>query len=236
MSKRATLREKRRRQRQQRRIITIAIVVGAALTITGLLIFPSLKPVGDFVTPDPNPRPFASGSTMGKADAPVVIEEFSDFNCHFCADFHATKLDRIVEEYVEPGTVRIVFHNYAFLRQDSVTAAHASLCARDQDKFWEYADIMFANQAMATAEGYGSALLSAYAEAIGLDVPAFKSCMRSNDHRPEIQADLQLGSASGVASTPSFLVNGLLIVGSVSYEEFQTAIEAALASETPPSP
>lgn len=228
MSKRAEIRERRRKERQKRRLISISLVVGVALIFTAILIWPNFAPIGDIAIPDSREFPMIEGVALGAPDAPVVIENYSDFQCSFCRLFHQTTLNQIVDTYVATGQVRIVFRQFPRLGQESVNASNASLCAAEQGKFWEYAEILFANQTGVEARNFTSRRLLAYAETIGLDADQFSSCLREERYNADIGADLQKGIEAGVTSTPSFLINGELLVGAQPFEQFQALIDAAL--------
>lgn len=228
MSKREEIRQRRRKERQQRRLMTISIVVGAALIFTAILIWPNFAPIGDIVIPDNREFPMSEGVTFGDPDAPVLIEDYSDFQCSFCRQFHQTTLTQIVNSYVATGQVRFAFRQFPFLGDESVNASNASLCAAEQDRFWEYAEILFANQTGVEARNFTARRLSAFAETIGLDIDQFSSCLNEERYADDIRAEAQAGIEAGVNSTPSFLINGELVVGAVPFEEFQSRIEAAL--------
>ncbi len=235
MSKRAEIREKRRRQRRQRQFITIFIVLGAALTLLAIIIWPQFAPIEDIVLPQGRSYPLAEGSSMGDPQAPVVIEEFSDFLCSFCGNFHRSTLGQIVEQYVVPGQVHLVFNTFP-LRQDSIPPAHASMCASEQGQFWRYADILFANQESLSSTRNINRLLEAIAESANLDVDRFQTCMREDRYQDQIQEAHLNGISNGIDTTPSFLINDKLITGALPLSIFQDEIEAALGEVASPSP
>ena len=228
MSKRQEIKERRRRERRQRRIITLSIVVGVALIFTALLIWPNFAPIGDIVIPTAKDYPMAQGVAMGSPDAPVVIEDYSDFQCSYCRIFHETTLEQIKNTYIVNGQAQFVFRQYPFIGEESSAAANASLCAAEQGKFWEYADILFANQTGVNTKTYTSRRLNAYAEAIGLDVSQFSACTKEQRYNSQVEAEYGAGSANGVNSTPTFFINGEALIGAVPFSDFQTIIDAAL--------
>ena len=229
MSKKAEIRERRRRQRRQQQIIVIVMIVGAALIVTALLIWSNFRPIGEVVAPETMTYPMIEGTSIGDPDAPVVIEEFSDFQCSFCRIFHEETLPQIIQEYVAAGEVYFTFNHYAFIGPESTLAANASMCAAEQGLFWGYADIIFANQIGENAGVITTRRLEAYAEAIGLDTDQFKSCLREERYQDQIDMDKQAGEDYGIQSTPSFLINGKLVRGAEPFEIFQAEIEALLA-------
>ncbi|UCF60817.1 MAG: DsbA family protein [Anaerolineaceae bacterium] len=236
MSKRADIREKRRRQRRRRQLITILIVLGPALIVLAIIIWPQFAPIGDISVPEVKSYPMADGLAMGDPQSPVVIEEYSDFLCAFCGTFHGSTLGQIVEQYVATGQVYFVFNPLPPRRENSIQSAHASLCASEQGQFWQYADILFANQASIYSTRNIDRLLEAMAETADLDIDRFQSCMRENRYEGQIQDIYSIAISYGIESTPSFLINGNLFRGAQPFSEFQAEIEAALSEAASPSP
>ena len=107
------------------------------------------------------------------------------------------------------------------------------MCALEQDRFWDYHNILFENQG--TVENGGSfndKRLQAFAESLGLDMTAFNDCFKANKYSTEIDADYQLGRAAGIDRTPSILINGVNNFQTIlpTFEELIAAIDAALAA------
>ncbi len=234
MSKRTEIRASRKREQHQRRLILIIIVVGAALILTAILIAPNFVPIGEIAMPNLDTYPMVDGTAMGDPAAPVLVEGFSDFQCSYCRVFHESTFEAIVEEYVAAGKARIVFRNYPVIGPESLAAANASLCAAEQDKFWEFSSILFANQNGHDTGAFSSRRLEAFAEAINLNVDEFSACLREDRYQGQVQEDIQAGTMQGIDSTPSFLVNGVLMVGALPFETFQAEIEAALSNASQP--
>jgi protein-disulfide isomerase len=229
MGKRVELREKREKRRQQRLIVYVAIVAGVALIVAALLILPTLRPLGEIVIPDIVARPNAAGLSMGDPKAPVKIEEFADFQCLYCARFSQETEPDLIREYIATGKVYFTYRNFAFIGPTSRYAAEASVCAADQGKFWEYHDILYANQNESDASAFSSRRLDAFAEGIGLQMDEFKACVAAKTHSAAVNEDYAAAVGAGVESTPSFLVNGQLLVGAQPFSVFQTAIDGELA-------
>lgn len=227
MSKRTQIREKRRRARQRQRLMIISGIIGAALIIVAILILPGIRPVGDILLPNPIDHPLANGTAMGDPNAPVVIEEYSDFLCSFCRRFAFETEPDLIEEYISKGIVYFIYKNYP-LQPDSFPIAEAGLCAAEQDMFWEYHDILFANQDEHNVQAYSTRRLEAYAETIDLEMDQFRSCTGSNRYRADVEQSQLDGVNAGVESTPTFFVNGKIIEGAQPFSVFQEAIEAAL--------
>jgi protein-disulfide isomerase len=211
MSKRNQMREKRRRARVRSRAVTIAAVVGVALLVTILFVLP--KPVGEITLPEFKERPMADGRAMGDPDSPVTIQAFADFQCHSCVNFAFSTEAMIAETYVASGDVYYIFRQYPFIDDtvvgsESDQAASASMCAADQNRFWDYHDILFANWNGANQGAFSDVRLVAFAEAIDLDMSTFETCFESRTHYDVITQDLELGGQMLVTGTPALFVNG----------------------------
>jgi len=159
----------------------------------------------------------------GSADAPVTIVEFADYQCPYCRSVQEV-VSKIVEKY--SGKVRFGFRDFP-LRQihpDAERAAQASRCAGEQGKFWEYHDLLFANQARLDPSG-----VREYAHTAGLDLEQFGACLASGKFAAQVESDIQSGLGAGVSSTPTFFVNGIVLVGSQPASAFENIIESELA-------
>ena len=244
MSKRQEMREKRTRQQRNNRIIAISLISLGALALAFLFIYPSMKPVGAIKIPDSNPRPQANFNAMGDPNAPVTIVEYSDFQCPYCVRFWETTEARIVEEYVRTGKVYFIYRSMGnFLSRNSGTesqdAAHAAYCAGDENKYWEYHDMLFTNWNGENQGAFARKRLDAFADALGLNATTFKACMDSGKYMDKVQQDGVDGEGDITTApnydgqgygTPSLIVNGRLIGGVQSYDVYQQEIEAALAA------
>lgn len=168
---------------------------------------------------------------LGSADAPVTIIEFSDFECPFCQRFHAETLPSLVEEYINPGTVRLVFRDFPLtnIHDKAVTAAIAAECADDQGKFWPMHDLIFENQRQWASSEDAEAEFKAFAQRLQLDFETFETCLVTQQHLEEVSNDLQDGVQYGVGGTPYFFVNGIGINGAQPISVFRNMIAEALA-------
>ncbi len=171
----------------------------------------------------------AEGPSLGPVDAPVTIIEFSDFQCPYCGRASST-VKELHERY--PEQVRIVYRHLPLtaIHPNARPAAEAAACAEAQGKFWEFHDKLFANQsALSPAD------LQRYAQEVGLDMPAFDSCV--TERKTQAQVDKDLGAAMAAATaagkrglgTPAFFVNGMLLSGAKPADEFYRLIDAELA-------
>jgi protein-disulfide isomerase len=245
MSKRQEMRDKRQRQDNMNRGFIIGgIVLFAALAVF-FLILPSLMPIPDVVDFTTSPRLNANANTMGDPNAPIKMEEFSDYQCPFCKHFADDTEAAFEEAYVATGKVYFVYRsmgnwvsqNSGGGKTESRDAAMAAYCAGDQNKYWEMHDALFANALGEDAGFFVLRRLSAIAAKAGLDMNAYESCMSSNKFLAQTDQDYQDGLATGMKGTPSFLltytVNGetkqQIIEGAQPFSAFQQVIDAVLA-------
>jgi len=164
----------------------------------------------------------------GSKNAKVVIVEFSDFQCPFCARFFEQTLPLIERDYIKTGKVQIVYRDFPLsFHQYAQKAAEAAQCANEQGKFWEYHDLLFKKQnEWASA---GEARFLDYAKALELDTNKFNSCLTTGKYGSEVKKDFQDGLQYGVQGTPTFFINGIPIVGAQPYEAFKQVIDQQLA-------
>lgn len=165
----------------------------------------------------------------GNPNAKLTIVEFADYQCPFCARFQKDVLTPMLKEYVDTGKVRFVFKNLAFLGKESTDAANAALCAKEQNKFWEYHDKLFDSQNGENQGGFAPDKLKGFAAALGLNAAQFNSCLDAQKYNAQVTADNAEAAKNGFQSTPSTAVGNTPIVGAQPYAQFKTAIDAELA-------
>jgi len=165
----------------------------------------------------------AHDPVRGPAGAPVEIVEFSDFQCPFCGRVAPT-LNRVRETFGDQ--VKFVFRDFPLtsIHPQAHQAAEAAECASEQGKFWEYHDVLFANQ-----RALGTSDLKRHATTIGLDAEAFAGCLDSGRTRPRVEADLAAAQALGLQATPAFFINGRFLSGAQPFEAFERIIREELA-------
>ena len=158
----------------------------------------------------------------GPKDAPVTIVEFSDFHCPFCRNVVAT-VKEVLKQY--EGRVKWVYRDFpiASLHPQAPRAAEAARCAGEQGKFWEYHDLLFDSQTQTTTADF-----KGFAEQLKLDPKSFGQCLDSAKHQAAVEADIQDGARLGVTGTPTFFINGRMLVGAQPMENFKKIIEAEL--------
>jgi len=170
------------------------------------------------ISPDDDP-------SIGPANAPVTIIEFSDFQCPFCARAEPT-VNQILSTYKDK--VRLVYRDFPLsFHQYAQKSAEASECSDEQGKFWEYHDLLFEKQQEWSSIGITK--MKDYAAQLNLDSKKFNDCLDSGKYSSEVQKDFEDGQKAGVSGTPAFFINGILISGAQPFENFKKVIDAELA-------
>jgi protein-disulfide isomerase len=163
--------------------------------------------------------------SIGPADAPVTIIEFSDYQCPYCQRWHDEVFTRLLVEY--PDQVRIVYRDLPLgSHSEASKAAEAANCANEQNAFWQYHDKIFSY-----AYDLGRDAYLSYASELDLDMTIFTECLDSSRYADEVAADLKYAQGLGIGSTPTFFVNGIFVQGALPYEDFKSLIDQELAGE-----
>jgi protein-disulfide isomerase len=159
---------------------------------------------------------------VGAADAPVTIVEFSDFHCPFCQRAEDT-IAQVLSRYGD--RVRVIWRDYPVdnLHPQARKAHEAARCAADQGKFWPYQKALFAGPPKQPDQ------LPAVAQAAGLDTASFTACVAGGNHQAAVQKDVEEGKRLDVTGTPTFFINGRVLVGAQPLEAFVRVIEDELA-------
>ncbi len=246
LSKRQQRREKMRQSEMRSRMITIGLVVIGALLVAFVMIYPNVKPVAAVTAVDAGVHPKADRNSMGDPNAPIKIEEFSDFQCPYCERFHKETETQLVDTYVTTGQVLFTYRstgnwvsgNIGGGKTESEDAAKAAYCAADQGKFWEMHATLFGNVLGEDAGSFTDRRLVSLAESAGLDTKLFSDCYNSNKYADQVAQDGKDAIAAGVNGTPTFVLSYTdasgktvtkLIEGAQPFDTFKTEIEAALA-------
>lgn len=207
-------------------LLPLALVTGLAL---GYLAWG-----GDAATPAPASNPASNpdgqnrlevslddDARLGPDDAPIVIVEFSDYNCPYCQRFHQQTFQPLLDAY--PGQIQFVYRDFPITSQESFNAAQAAECAGVQGAYWEYHDALFSGR-----YGLGLDAYRAYAQELGLDADELVQCVEEDRYAQEVQADARYASELGVSGTPTFFINGIPLVGAQPLDRFVEIIEAEL--------
>ena len=167
----------------------------------------------------------------GDSTAPIRIVEISDFQCPYCARFHAESWPTIDSLYVRTGIARylwISFPNSTHPR--AWPAVEAAFCAGAAGRFWPMHDLLFERTAEWTTAPDMTELFTRWAGEIGVDETSFAACLRNDVTAPLQVADYDSALRSGITSTPFFVVgDSIAIRGAVSTDRFRTAVDSVLA-------
>lgn len=191
-------------------------------------------------SPAPASRPVRYFNQMGSADAPVLLLEFTDLQCPYCARHALETFPQLKRDYIDTGKVQYASRDLPLERhQHAFAAAVASRCAGEQGKFWEFRHAVFAQQAALASEPYAR-----IAEELGLDVAQLDACREAGRQADNVRADMALAQLSGIASTPSFVLGrivndefvGETFSGAKPFEFFKAQIDAQLLQAAAPAP
>jgi protein-disulfide isomerase len=227
----------------------IGLVTLGAILVVAAVVYPQLRPVAEVVSVDPGTHTTPKDNSIGDPNALIKIEEFADFQCPFCENFHKNMEPLLRQYYVDTGKVQFTFRSMGNFVSDNIArnngtpattesqdAAAAAYCAGDQNKFWDMKAYLFANALGEDAGSFTDKRLTAIAEKAGLNMDQFNSCYSTGKFKDRVQKDAQDGQAANVTGTPSFIitytVNGETktdrIDGAEQFSTFQQKLETAL--------
>lgn len=179
--------------------------------------------------------------SLGPADAPIVIVEFSDYQCPYCSRWHDEVYAPLLAAY--PGKIRFVYRNFPLsFHQNAFASAEAALCAGDQDAYWQFHDALFNGKDIVNNQAgtvLDQAAYNQFATDLGLDVTSFEACMTSHKHQKTIEADMAYANRlqpdsngdAAVGGTPTFFINGHRLGGAYPIEYFKQIIDAELTQK-----
>ncbi|MBO9340722.1 MAG: DsbA family protein [Roseiflexus sp.] len=184
------------------------------------------------------PAPSDDPRAQGAPDAPITVVEFSDFQCPFCASFAREVRPLIEERYVRTGKVRLVYRDFPLMsiHPGALLAAHIANCAGEQGAFWQMHARIFEGMMQrewSSGDVNDFRTFLRYAEELELDAGAVQQCVESNRYGAQIQEDILAGQQAGIRSTPSFLINGQLLVGAQPFEVWEQIFERILSTQKP---
>lgn len=166
---------------------------------------------------------------LGNAEAPITIFEYASLTCPHCAEFDKETLPKVKSEWIDPGKAKLVFRDYP-LDQFALKAAMVARCA-PPDKFFDFIDVLFQNQANWAGAGSPDAItqaLSRIARLGGIGEDKFNSCINDKALNDRILNERLVAQQQyGVESTPTFFINGKQVVGALPYDEFAKQLTAA---------
>lgn len=223
-------------------IVTIAaVLIGVAIIAFAR---PPATSTGDTLVELPTSYPAAlvDGDAIGAASAPVVMQLYADFQCPACRMFVTNQLPGLVNDFVKPGTLRIEARDIDILGtgspDESLELAVGAACAAEQDRYWQFHDLVFWNQGRENKGDHSADFIAKVATGAEVDMTAWSSCIGRTDLRTAVTAATRSALAAGVNSTPTLIVNGQSLVGLPDYAKLadlihQLAASAANASAAP---
>lgn len=168
-------------------------------------------------------------SQLGSDDAKVTIVEFADFQCPFCGEWQKTIYPKLKSEYIDTGKVKFIFWELAFLGDESTKVAEASICAKDQNKFWEFHDLVYSRQNGENQGAFSDDKIKGFAAELGLNTDVFNKCVDQRLYKTYVEDSNNKSQEYGITSTPTVAINGIKLEGVMPYENYKMIIESELA-------
>ena len=194
------------------------LVSAAALVVAVGLIVLNQKPgtpgpTDELITPPLSyPADIVDGERLGRADAPVTLEVWADFQCPVCGRFDREQLGTLKTQLVDTGLLQIQARDLAFLGRgdpdESLELGAGARRAAAQDRYWPFHDLVYWNQRHENAGEYTAAFIATVADRAGVDRTAWDACMAGEEVRASLKADTQIALGQGINSTPTIALNG----------------------------
>lgn len=223
------LRNQKKKQNQYR---TIAAVVISALILISSIVIPTLPVfkyrLNQVKMPEIFDRPLVQQDKMGAETALITVEEFSSYSCNHCQNFALNFEEYFIQNFVATGALSWQYIPVTYEDPILKLASKATYCAMDQNKFWEFRDVIFANQGANFFYPYTETSLTSFAISLNLDQNAFKQCLASDVYDDKISVNAILAEQAGITGTPTFRINGETLVVGADPSSLLTAIETAL--------
>ena len=223
------------------KVLTILVTITLALTLvnsyglyfsnstTGAVVDSGSQPAPNVPAPTPSAVQVDIGNApfLGDDDAPVVIIEFTDYQCPFCQRHFTQTFSQIKSEYIDTGKVKYVAMDFPLSFHDQAQkAAEAARCVGDQlgtEGYFAMHDKLFQNQ-----QALSNANYKTWARELNANGAQFDSCLDDDKFASDVQSDFTKGQQAGVRGTPGFIINGKLISGAQPFSAFKAAIDAEL--------
>jgi protein-disulfide isomerase len=171
--------------------------------------------------------------SLGQDTAPVILVEFTDFECPYCKKFHDTTFSELKRKYIDTGYVRYVSRDLPLpIHQHALKAAQAARCAGEQSNYWQAREVLFSISPNLNPEAIPKAL-----QHLPLDQEKFRSCLESNKFVHDIRQDISDAESIGVQGTPGFILGtkegseGVRISGALPFAAFDRELKVMLASD-----
>ena len=175
----------------------------------------------------------AGEQALGRADAPITVVEFTDYQCPYCRDFQASTWPRLKRTYVDTGKVRFVIRDLPLnFHSAARPAAEIAHCAAEQGKFWPMHNALL-------SDSLDDRSVLRRADELGLDVSSLRSCVTDHKYEAAITRNAAQAASLGVTATPTFIIGtmthgelmGVRVSGALSYADFAAYLDSLLASQ-----
>jgi protein-disulfide isomerase len=173
--------------------------------------------------------------SIGRSDAPLVMVEFTDYQCPFCSRFYTGTFKELKKAYIDTGKLRYIARDLPLgFHPHALPAAQATRCAGEQDRFWQMKDLLMENSARLSPE-----VITTLAREAGLDMTRYQACMGSGRHLADIREGVTAAGAIGIDGTPSFvlgtmqgeILDGYRIVGAYPFAAFDAKLKELSAGK-----
>lgn len=214
--------------------IGLLLIGGAAVLVVIIVIIlavanqPAKITAADYAEIPPE---WINRNVIGNPEAKVVLQAWEDFLCPSCATWSQTVEQKLKEDYIKTGKVRLEYRYFPLSQHEpgASTTAQAAECAADQGAFWPMHDKIFDGQNSGAA-GSSAERMIQYAEDLELDSRVFTQCLTGQEHITTVRESLNAAISLGLNSTPSLLINGELVINPMDYAAVTTEIERLLAA------
>jgi protein-disulfide isomerase len=198
-------------------LTTLALTISLGITLV-------VAPSDAQDTPE---DPLASRS-KGSPQAPITVFEMSDFQCPYCRRHAVESFPLIDAEYIETGKVRWVYVNFPIpsLHPNAIPAAQTAMCSANQGAFWPVHDLLFLHQDKWAPLQEPAEFMVTLADSVGIDRAQLAECLQTQATLPQIEVDAQGAVKAGATSTPTFYIEGGLLVGAHPVEVFRMVLDS----------
>jgi protein-disulfide isomerase len=195
-------------------VLLAAVAVVGVAALTYQVFRPGTVSIPANVTVKASDTTGFHGYIKGAPGAPVEITEFADYQCPFCQTFATLQMPAIEQRLIQTGRVRWRYRDFPLQQHPFARlAAHSAACADEQGKYWEQHQRIYDGQSDWSSVRDAGPIFRNYAQANGLDLGRYDTCMKAGKYAGRIQASFNEGMELGVSSTPTLLVGGRLYRG-----------------------
>ncbi len=216
----------------------LAVIAVAGLGLIGYVTLrekpSSAASFGDTAISDINETELVSeevGVSRGSPDAPVLIEEYADYQCPYCGMVATLTIPQIMENYVDTGKARFVFYDFPLNPGASQLGAEAARCAGEQDAFWAMQKVLFTRMREWGEDRDMKGKFRQYADGLGIDGKALLDCVDAQQYREVVLRSQLRARQLGIGSTPTFIINGRRVAGAMGYDQMAEMIDQELAAQ-----